>query len=63
MGEEQAVSCIQRLDLFHLLILGLVFVLAATGLVSTIPLLVSTALCGILRQLFLARKGKAGDPS
>ena len=50
-------------DLFHLLILGLVFVLAATGLVSTIPLLVSTALCGILRQLFLARKGKAGDPS
>ena len=46
-------------DLFNLGILGLVFLLSATGLVGTIPLLIAAGACGLVRQLLLNRK--AGD--
>ena len=48
-------------DLFNLGLLVLVFLLSASGLVGTIPLLIAAGCCGLLRQLLLAKKGEAGD--
>lgn len=48
-------------DLFNWGILAAVFLLASFGIVDTIPLLIAAAVCGLIRQTLLAKKGEAGD--